>query len=93
MKTIQLQGYDRVAQAQCDFGTVVVLNNNHNFFLLVDLDEPDDATGEVVRTFEYGDAFTALKDALEAMVQRMLTLSESLKEAELTRLWPLDPRD
>lgn len=71
-----LDGYDRVASAGCDYGEVVVLNNNGTHYLLVET-SPDEPGGTQVAAFPYrpGTTVAAYEAALAAMAQKALSFT------------------
>jgi hypothetical protein len=53
-----LAGYDIVASAQCDHGTVKVLNNNSSHYLVVECNE-NEKEGALVASFAYNNQLMA----------------------------------
>lgn len=90
---LHLEGYDLTAKAGCDYGEVLVLNNNSTHLLVVEVDfdqaRPDGSltgTGRLVASFRYGqnglNPRAAYAAALQAASAHALERCSSLDECD-----------
>ncbi len=75
---LKIAKYDKLAEAGCDYGTLMVLTNSSTHFFLVEVECDGAEDGKLVGTFSYAgrSMAEAYREALEAMVRRAIEFTE-----------------